>query len=137
MSDRITKVFEHEDFAIWHVPQANGYVYEAAGIAVDNDSYADCPFESTYDDALNAACELYDVEIGSLGAELPVVYANSLFSVYATPDGEFLFHFPSEDSDAPTLASYAGLPGPLFDTREEAIIAAFEQDLERRSERAD
>ena len=66
MSDRITKVFEHDDFAIWHVPQANGYVYEAAGIAVDADSYADCPFESTYDDALNAACELYDVEVGSL-----------------------------------------------------------------------
>ena len=35
MSDRITKVFEHDDFAIWHVPQANGYVYEAAGIAVE------------------------------------------------------------------------------------------------------
>ena len=64
MSDQITKVFEHVDFAIWHVPKANGYVYEAAGIAIDDDNYADCPFERTYDDALHAACELYDVEVG-------------------------------------------------------------------------
>ena len=77
MSDRITKVFEHDDFAIWHVPQANGYVYEAAGIAVDADSYVDCPFESSYDDALNAACELYDVEVGSLSTPLPVVAQRS------------------------------------------------------------
>ena len=34
MSDRVTKVFEHIDFAIWHVPQANGYVYEAANISI-------------------------------------------------------------------------------------------------------
>lgn len=137
MAKQVSKVFQHIDFAIWHVPQAGGYVYEAAGVELDDDTYQDSPFEDSYEAALEAACELYDVEIGSLGAELPVVYANRLFSVYATPDGEFLFHFASEDSEAPTLASYAGLPGPLFDTREEAIIAAFEQDLERRSERAD
>ena len=57
LSDRITKVFEHDDFAIWHVPQANGYVYEAAGIAIDEDNYADCPFERTYDDAGNLKTE--------------------------------------------------------------------------------
>jgi hypothetical protein len=90
LSDRITKVFEHDDFAIWHVPQANGYVYEAAGIAVDADSYADCPFESTYDDALNAACELYDVEVGSLSTPLPVVYSNALFK--GVPDAGRRIH---------------------------------------------
>jgi hypothetical protein len=101
LSDRITKVFEHDDFAIWHVPQANGYVYEAAGIAVDADSYADCPFESTYDDALNAACELYDVEVGSLSTPLPVVYSNALFKVYQTAGG-YIHVACDDDAETPT-----------------------------------
>jgi hypothetical protein len=65
------------------MPQANGYVYEAAGVAVDEHSYEDCPFEATYDDALNAACELYDVEVGSLSqpCRWPMP---TLFKVFST-----------------------------------------------------
>lgn len=134
MANRVTKVFQHSYFAIWHVPQAGGYVYEAAGVDLDDDTYQDSPFEDSYEAALDAACELYDVEVGSLAVELPVVYANVLFRVHATPDGEYLYHFASDETPAPTLASYAGLAGPVFDSREEAIIAAFELDLERRGE---
>ena len=103
MTEQITRVFEHDDFAIWHVPQANGYVYEAAGIVVDEHSYEDCPFEATYEDALNAACELYDVEVGSLSQPLPVVYANTVFKVYETPAGEFLYALCDDEfADHPT-----------------------------------
>lgn len=133
MSDRITKVFEHDDFAIWHVPQANGYVYEAAGIAVDADSYADCPFESTYDDALNAACELYDVEVGSLSTPLPVVYSNALFKVYQTPAGGYIHVACDDDAETPTDQNVQAHPGEVYKRKEDAVIAAFEQDLARRA----
>lgn len=130
MNDPITKVFEHDDFAIWHVPQAKGYVYEAAGITVDDDNYADCPFERTYDDALNAACELYDVEVGSLSTPLPVVYSNALFKVYQTPAGEYIYLFSDDDSvEAPTDQNVQAHPGEAYKRKEDAVIAAFEQDL--------
>ncbi len=132
MSDRITKVFEHDDFAIWHVPQANGYVYEAAGIAVDADSYADCPFESTYDDALNAACELYDVEVGSLSTPLPVVYSNALFKVYQTPAGGYIHVACDDNAETPTDQNVQAHPGEVYKRKEDAVIAAFEQDLAQR-----
>lgn len=60
--------------------------------------HEDCPFEATYDDALNAACEPYDVEVGSLIQPLPVVYANTLFKVFSTPTGTFLYRFCDEES---------------------------------------
>ncbi len=133
MTEHITQVFEHQDFAIWHVPQANGYVYEAAGIMVDEHSYADCPFEATFDDALNAACELYDVEVGSLSQPLPVVYSNTVFQIFRTPAGEFLHLFRDDPSaQAPTDRNIADLPGPRHPTRDAAVIAAFEEDLARR-----
>ena len=133
MSDQITRVFEHVDFAIWHVPQANGYVYEAAGILVDEHSYEDCPFEATYEDALNAACELYDVEVGSLSQPLPTVYANTLFTVYETPAGEFLYVFCDDDAAAaPPDQDVASHPGERHKNRDAAVIAAFEEDLARR-----
>lgn len=134
MTEQITKVFEHQDFAIWHVPQANGYVYEAAGVVVDEHSYEDCPFEATYDDALNAACELYDVEVGSLIQPLPVVYSNALFKVFSTPTGTFLYRFCDEESeDVPTDQNVADLPGERYPSRDAAVIAAFEEDLARRT----
>lgn len=133
MSDQITRVFEHVDFAIWHVPQANGYVYEAAGILVDEHSYEDCPFEATYEDALNAACELYDVEVGSLSQPLPTAYANTLFKVYETPAGEFLYVFCDDESAAAlTDQDFASYPGERHKSRDAAVIAAFEEDLARR-----
>lgn len=134
MSDQITRVFEHVDFAIWHVPQANGYVYEAAGIVVDEHSYEDCPFEATYEDALNAACELYDVEVGSLSQPLPVVYANTVFKVYETPAGEFLYAFCDDEfAEAPTDQNFAAHPGERYKSRDAAVIAAFEKDLALRT----
>ena len=132
MSDRITKVFEHDDFAIWHVPQANGYVYEAAGIVIDGDNYEDCPFESTYDDALNAACELYDVEVGAISAPLPVVYSNSLFKVYKTPADEYLYRLCDDDADEEPTDMNVQHPGDFYKRKEDAVIAAFEKDLEAR-----
>ncbi|KAB2968707.1 hypothetical protein [Zoogloea sp.] len=133
MSDTVTKVFEHIDFAIWHVPQANGYVYEAAGVEITADNYHDCPFEDSYDDALNAACELYDVEIGALSTPLPVAYSNVLFSVYKTPGDRYLFAF-SDDAELVPLTdkNWQDHPGEHYDSREQAVIAAFEKDLEGR-----
>lgn len=133
MSDRVTKVFEHIDFAIWHVPQANGYVYEAAGIEINADNYHDCPFEDSYDNALHAACELYDVEIGALSTPLPVVYSNALFSVYRAPGEQFLYAF--KDDNEPTLLTdqnWQEHPGERYDSQDKAVIAAFEKDLEGR-----
>lgn len=133
MSDRVTKVFEHIDFAIWHVPQANGYVYEAAGIEINADNYHDCPFEDSYDNALNAACELYDVEIGALSLPLPVVYSNALFTVYRAPGEQFLYAFKDDSESAPlTDQNWQSHPGERYDTQEQAVIAAFEKDLEGR-----
>ena len=130
MSDRVTKVFEHIDFAIWHVPQANGYVYEAAGIEIDADNYHDCPFEDSYDNALNAACELYDVEIGALSLPLPAVYSNALFTVYKTPDERFIHAFADEAELTPlTDQNWQQHPGESYASRDEAVIAAFEKDL--------
>ncbi len=133
MSDQITKVYEHDDFAIWHVPQANGYVYEAAGITITGDNYADCPFESTYDDALNAACELYDVEPGTLSVPLPVVYSNALFKVYQTPAGAYIHVSCDDDSaETPTDQNVEAHPGEVYKRKEDAVIAAFEHDLAQR-----
>ena len=57
MSGRVTKVFRRIDFAIWHVPQANGYVYgQPASRSAKCRQYHDCPFEDSYDNATNAAC---------------------------------------------------------------------------------
>lgn len=136
MTATITKVFEHQDFAIWHVPQAGGYVYEAAGIPVDEDSYADCPFEPTYDAALNAACELYDVDVAALSTPLPEVYANALFRVFRTPAGEFISLFRDDDEGAEALTdkNHEAHAGERYKTRDEAVIAAFEQDLARRGD---
>jgi len=133
LKDQVTKVFEHREFAIWHVPQANGYVYEAAGIVIDGDNYEDCPFESTYDDALNAACELYDVEVGTISAPLPVVYSNTLFRVYKAPAGEYLYLFCDDDAvEEPTDMNLQQHPGDFYKKKEDAVIAAFEKDLEAR-----
>lgn len=133
MSDRVTKVFEHIDFAIWHVPQANGYVYEAAGIEIDADNYHDCPFEDSYDNALNAACELYDVEIGALSQPLPVVYSNALFTVYGVPGEKYIYVFNDDGERLPlTDQNWQEHAGEHYDSREHAVIAAFEQDLEKR-----
>lgn len=133
MSDQVKKVFEHVEFTIWHVPQANGYVYESSGVELDDDNYQDSPFEHGYEDALNAACELYDIDIGSLGIPLPVVYSNSLFNVYTTPDDEFVFNFVADVDTVPTVTNYEEHPGSFFKTKEEAVIAAFELDLELRN----
>ena len=94
---------------------------------------SDCPFEATYSDALNAACELYDVEVGALSAPLPVVYGNSLFKVYKTPADEFIYTFCDDESlDAPTDLNVDEHPGDFYKRKEEAVIAAFEEDLTRR-----
>lgn len=133
MTDHVTRVFEHIEFAIWHVPQVNGYVYESSGVELNDDNYQDSPFENTYEDALNAACELYDIDIGTLGIPLPVVYSNSLFNVYTTPDDEFVFNFALDVDTVPTVTNYEEHQGSFYKTKEEAVIAAFELDLEFRS----
>jgi len=132
MSEAVKKVFQHADFAIWHIPRADGYVYEAAGVAIDDGNYHDSPFEERYEDALNAACELYDIDIGSLGIPLAVVYTNALFSVYVTPEDEYCFNFAADIESVPTLTGYEQHPGKFYNSREEAIIAAFELELEQR-----
>ena len=74
MSDQITKVFEHVDFAIWHVPQANGYVYEAAGIAIDD------PSRKPSGQSLDAWRETFEVNVFGLvavtNAFLPLLHAS-------------------------------------------------------------
>ena len=82
------------------------------------------------DDALNAACELYDVEVGSLSMPLPEVYSNALFKVYQTPAGEYIYVSADDDSaETPTDQNVHAHPGKVYKRKEDAVIAAFENDL--------
>ena len=79
-----------------------------------------------------AACELYDVEVGSLSTPLPVVYSNALFKVYQTPAGGYIHVACDDDAETPTDQNVQAHPGEVYKRKEDAVIAAFEKDLAQR-----
>jgi hypothetical protein len=134
MADQVRKLYSNEHFAIWHIPQANAYVYEGAGVAIDDSNYHDSPIEDSYEDAVDAACELYDFDKAAMVNTLPAVYSNALFQVYKTPDNEFIYRFCEGDNlDEPTDKDFAEHEGEFYATQQEAVIAAFEEDLSLRT----
>lgn len=133
MAAQASKLYSNDYFAIWHIPDANGYVYEAAGVAIDGSNYHDSPFEDTYEEALEAACELYDFDPATMVNTLAAVYANALFEVYRTPGDDYLYRFLADADEALTDRNIDEFEGERYPSREAAIIAAFEEDLAARS----
>jgi len=134
MANQVRKLYSNEHFAIWHIPHANAYVYEGAGVAIDDSNYHDSPIEDTYEDAVDAACELYDFDKAAMVNTLTVAYSNTLFQVYKTPDNEFIYRFCADEGlDEPTDKNFAEHEGEFYATLQDAVIGAFEEDLSIRT----
>ena len=57
-----------------------------------------------------------------------------MFQVYKTPDNEFIYRFCAGDNlDEPTDKDFAEHEGEFYATQQEAVIAAFEEDLSART----
>ena len=103
----------------------------AAGIAVDADSYADCPFESTYDDALHAACSFTTSRSAASARPCRWCIRNALFKrAYQTPAGGYIHVACDDDAETPPTRTCRRIPASPK-RKGDAVIAAFEKDRRR------